>query len=45
VLDGGKREIDIEVWPAKVVGAGPFHGRDLADRGIRKPGKQLERNE
>jgi hypothetical protein len=45
VLDGCEREIDIEVGPPKVVWAGPLHGRDLPNVGVRKPWKLLERYE
>ena len=45
MLDGREGEIDIEVGPAKVVGAGSLDGCDLPYRGVREPRELLERHQ
>ena len=45
MLDGREREIDIEVGPAKVMGARSLHRCDLPYRGVREPPELLERHQ
>jgi hypothetical protein len=45
VLDGCECKIDIEVGPSQVMGAGPFHGHNLPNRGVLEPWKLPERYE